>query len=492
MHLCSLKALICRVLFAHPQVPSHVNLVQISLAACAVLGETHFAPVVTNTRPTRTRELTFRIRRPHCRRQQSVSIVTSDADECGLGVVPPVDFAAAGGNDDTAVAGWVPYLLALAVLFVLVLLLVAFVLRNRGEPEDDTLFGPRTPRVMGTEKHYPKDELADHARQPRKLAADVLTSPPPLRRAPYYRHAPPYVRAPEYGNRQGHARAPEYRLPPGYPDVVGGALHGTLPEVPQKRFTKVTTTTTTIIEHGDDAEDAEQWPLLDGDVGAPPPFVPPPEFSVTPHFLNESMLDKSFNDTALEEADFLFSMIDGPKDSPRKTNYLEEGPHASLGTFLDAAALLQTEIETAVGDAGLDLAQAHEHPHGVAGSAIHGTPQSTRAPSHLATRGGASAFGAAHPHGHDSNLLTAAARLGSEIELVVGATDANNDVFLAEEDDRPPSGGGVYRMGALDGELGAAAESWRDEGHSMGARLLAAARQLSDDVEEGVREIGEV
>eukprot|EP00035_Acanthoeca_spectabilis_P018307 m.386359 g.386359 ORF g.386359 m.386359 type:complete len:67 (+) comp16745_c3_seq27:892-1092(+) len=28
--------------------------------------------------------------------------------------------------------------------------------------------------------------------------------------------------------------------------------------------------------------------------------------------------------------------------------------------------------------------------------------------------------------------------------------------------------------------------------HSMGARLLAAARQLSDDVEEGVREIGEV
>ena len=105
------------------------------------------------------------------------------------------------------------FLIALAALCVLATLIAAFVMRRREAAEDLSLFGPRLPRVMPSERQYADDEIEPGARFPRTLVADTdaLKSkhhPDAYRLAPYYRHAPPYVRAPEYGSRLAQANPP--------------------------------------------------------------------------------------------------------------------------------------------------------------------------------------------------------------------------------------------------------------------------------------------
>jgi hypothetical protein len=246
-----------------------------------------------------------------------------------------------------------------------------------------------------------------------------------------------------------------------------------LPSVEQRRFTKVTTTTTTVVDHGEDDEDAAYWPLLDGDdSGAPPAFVPPPDFPQLSHIDFAQLLDdslqegsvysryspmaRSYQDMAFEESEFLFDMIHGPSN-PNLSMTSEQfndgtgsrGP-SSNRTLLDAAERLKAELESAVASTALD-----DRDLGLTSSPTH---------SFADTQAVYTA------HARPNNLLTAAAHLGSELELVVGATDALDDeVFYAEPDV------GRHALHTVPPVVGSTRE-----------QLLQAALQLSVDVEESV------
>jgi len=381
-------------------------------------------------------------------------------------------------NDDDSTAAWVPYVVGLAVLLALLLLLAGLVLRRRMVPFDDALFGPRTPRVMTTEKHYPEDELTLlPLRPPRVLSAEKLVAPPLMRRPPYFRQAPPYIRAPEYGDRRKGGDAPPYRLPPAYPTDGRVILEADVPAAEVSRTTKVTTTTTTIIEHGNDDEDAAYWPLLDDDDVSPPPFVPPPEFLSPP--MADAFLTRPFTDTTDIEAEFLADLTTAQTSwTPRRgADTPGSRGHTSIGTLLDAASHLRSELETAV--AGTELGRETPGRTPIDGHALEADLDL----SFLSAVGRTPVDGQPSARG-GLGFLQAAQQLGDELELAVGATgESYDDVFYYAD-------GGSHH-----GQL---AEPFATGGNantaelSISRQLLTAALELSENVEQSVRATSEI